>query len=98
MYYIQYWDVNIYDLTMSQKLPGNNFEWIKYNFHLNEKFVKNINRQSEEWNFFEVNVQYLEKLHELCNDLQVEKLIYMIKLNMLYTSRFKTGVKSWISF
>ena len=48
MYYIQYWDVNIYDWTMSQKLPVNNFEWIKYNFHLYEKFVKNINKQSEE--------------------------------------------------
>ena len=31
--YIQYWDVdNLYGWTMSQKLPVNNFEWIKETF------------------------------------------------------------------
>ena len=46
---IQYWDVNnLYDWAMSQKLPVNNFKWVK-------DTLKEI--------FFEVDVQYLEKLH-----------------------------------
>ena len=28
--YINYWDINhLYGSTMSQKLPGNSFEWVK---------------------------------------------------------------------
>ena len=46
---IQYWDVNnLYDWAKSQKLPVNNFKWIK-------DTLKEI--------FFEVDVQCLEKLH-----------------------------------
>ena len=34
--YIQYWDVNnLYDWPMLQKLPVNNFEWIKYTSQFN---------------------------------------------------------------
>ena len=36
-------------------------------FH--EDFIKNYNEESDEGYFFEVDVQYLEKLHELHNDL-----------------------------
>ena len=60
--YIQYWDVNnLYGWAMSQKLPVNNFEWIKDSSQFNEDFIKNYNEESD--------VQYLEKLHELHNDL-----------------------------
>ena len=39
--YIQYWDVNnVYGWAMLQKLPVNNFEWIKYTSQLNEDFIK----------------------------------------------------------
>ena len=42
--YIQYWDaINLYRLAMSQKLPVNNFEWIKDIFQLNEDFINNYN-------------------------------------------------------
>ena len=54
---------------MSQKLPVDNFEWIKYTFQLNKDFIKNYNEESDEGYFLEVDVQYLEKLHELHNDL-----------------------------
>ena len=40
-FYIQYWDVNnLYVLAMTQKLPVNNFEWIKDASQFNEDFIK----------------------------------------------------------
>ena len=68
--YLQYWDVNnLYGWAMSQKLPVNNFEWIKDISQFNEDFIKNYNGESDERYFLEVDVQYLENLHELHNDL-----------------------------
>ena len=74
-----------YGWAMSQKLPVNNFEWIKETSQFNEDFIKNYNEESDEGYFLEVDVQYLEKLHELHNDLpflpermkieKVEKLV-----------------------
>ena len=70
---------------MSQKLLVNNFEWIKYTSQFNEDFKKNYNEESDEGYFLEVDVQYLEQLHKICNDLpflpeimkieKVEKLV-----------------------
>ena len=54
---------------MSQKLPVNNFDWIKDTSQFNEDFLKNYNEESDERHFFEVDDQYLEKLHELHNNL-----------------------------
>ena len=54
---------------MSQKLPVNNFEWIKDTSQFNEDFLKNYNEESDEGYFLEVDVQYLEKLHESHHDL-----------------------------
>ena len=54
---------------MSQKVPVNNFEWVKDAFQFNEDFIKNYNEESDEGYFLEVDVQYLKKLHELHNDL-----------------------------
>ena len=51
----------------------------------NEDFIKSYNKESDEGYFLEVDVHYLEKLHELHNDLpflpermkieKVEKLV-----------------------
>ena len=70
---------------MSQKLPVNNFEWIKETSQFNEDFIKNYIEESDDGYFFEVDVQYLEMLHELHNNLpflserikieKVEKLV-----------------------
>ena len=39
--YLQYWDVsNLYGWTISQKLPVNNFDWIKDTSQFNEDFIK----------------------------------------------------------
>ena len=68
--YIQYWDVNnLYGCAMSQKLPVNNFKWIKDTSQFNEDFIKNYNEESDKGYFLEVDVQYLEKFHELHNNL-----------------------------
>ena len=59
--YIQYWDVNnLYGWEMSQKLPVNDFEWIKDTSQFNEDFIKIYNEESDEGHFFEVDVQCLE--------------------------------------
>ena len=54
---------------MSQKLTVNNFERIKDTSQFNEDFIKNYNEESDEGYFLEVDVQYLEILHELQNNL-----------------------------
>ena len=54
---------------MLQRLPVDNFGWIKDNYQFNKDFIKTQNEQSDEGYFFEVDVQYLEKLHERHNDL-----------------------------
>ena len=60
--YIQYWDANnLYGWAMLQKLPVNNFEWIKDTSQFNEDFIKNYNEESDEGYFLEVDIQYLEK-------------------------------------
>ena len=67
--YIQYRDVNnLYGWAISQKLPINNFEWTKDASHFNEDFIKNYSEESDDGYFREVDIQYLEKLHELHND------------------------------
>ena len=40
--YPQYWDLNIYDWAMLQKLSVNYFEWINNTSHFNENFIKKI--------------------------------------------------------
>ena len=51
------------------KASVNNFERIKDTFQFNEGFIKNYNEKSDEGYFLEVDIQCLEKLHELQNDL-----------------------------
>ena len=53
---------------MSQKLPVNNFEWIKDTSQFNEDFIKNYNEETDEGYFLEVDVQFLQNLGELHND------------------------------
>ena len=68
--YIQYWDVNnLYDWTMSQKLPVSNFDRIKDTFEYTKDVMKNYNEESDEGYFLEADVQYPENVHNLHNDL-----------------------------
>ena len=53
--YIRYWNENnLYGWAMSQKLPVNNFQWIKNTSQFNEDFIKNLNEESDEGYFLEV--------------------------------------------
>ena len=71
--YLQYWDINnLYGWAMSQKIPVINFEWIKDSSQFNENFIKKYNKESDEGYFAEVAAQYLEKWHELKNDLSLQ--------------------------
>ena len=55
---------------MSQKLPVNNFEWIKDTSQFTEVFIKkNYNEETDKGYFLEVDVHYMETLYELHNDL-----------------------------
>ena len=68
--YLQYCYVNNrYGWAMSQKLPVNNFEWIKDVSQFNEDFINNYNEEGDEGYFLEVDVQYPEMLHKLHNGL-----------------------------
>ena len=59
----------IYVWVMLQKLPVNNFWWTKDTSQFNEDFIKNYHEETEKEYFLEVDVQYLEKLHDLYHDL-----------------------------
>ena len=58
-----------YVTPMSQKLPLNNFEWIKDTSQVNEDFIRNYNEESNEGYFLEADFQYPTNLHNLQNDL-----------------------------
>ena len=51
------------------KIQVNNFERIKDTSQFNEDFIKIYNEESDEGYFFEIDVQYPEKLYELHNVL-----------------------------
>ena len=55
--------------AMLQKLPVNNFEWMKDTSQFDKHFIKNYNEESDSGFFLEVDVQYIAKLHDLHNDL-----------------------------
>ena len=54
---------------MLQKLPLNNFEWIKNTSQVNEDFIKRYNEESDKGCSLDVSVQYPENYYELHNDL-----------------------------
>ena len=68
--YIQYLDANnFYGWAMSQKLPVNNFKWVKDTSKINKKFIKNYYENSRKGYIPEVDVKYPKELHDLDSDL-----------------------------
>ena len=57
--YLTYLDANnLYEWSMSQKLPVNGFMWYNYLSEFNEDFIKNYNENSDVGYFLEVDVEY----------------------------------------
>ena len=106
--YIEYLNANsLYGWAMSQKLPKNDFKWVKKEelSKFNKEFIKNYYKNGNIGYFLEVDVDYPKELLNLYKDLpflpesekvsKVEKLICDIedkKIFYLYKS-FKTSTK-----
>ena len=54
---------------MSQKLPVNAFKLVENTSQFIKVFMENYNEDSDEDYFLEVEVQYLQNIHNLSNDL-----------------------------
>ena len=54
---------------MSQKLPINNFKWVKDLIKFNESFTKNYDKYSNKRYILEVDVEYPKNLHKLHSNL-----------------------------
>ena len=82
---------NLYGWAMSQKLPVNDFKWVKQEdlSQFNEDFIKNYDENSNTGYFLEVDIDYPKELFNLHKDLpflperkkveKVEKLICSIE-------------------
>ena len=70
--YLKYSDINnLYDWEMPQKLPVNGFKWVEDLSEFDEGLIKSYNEKSEETYFLEVDIQYLENLHNIQNNLSI---------------------------
>ena len=60
---------NLYGWTMSQYLPYSEFKWLNQN-EIDKSDVNLISRNSSRWwrYILEVDLEYLDKLHDLHND------------------------------
>ena len=110
--HFKYWDVsNVYGWAMPQKLPVNDSKQVKNISELEKSFIKSYNEENDEGYLLEVDIQFLENLHNLPLDLlflfdrmeieKVEKLIPNLHNRTEYVTcikKLKTSIKSWISF
>ena len=52
---------------MSQKLPVDGFKWKRNILKFNEDFRKNYNEDNDKGIFFQVDIEYPKRLHNLHN-------------------------------
>ena len=50
-------------------MPVSDFKWLEDIPKFDESFIKSYNEESDEGYFLQADIQYLEKLHDLLNDL-----------------------------
>ena len=93
---------------MSQKLPVNDFKWVKQNklWKFNEDFIKSYDGDSNKVYFLEVDIDYPKELFNLHKDLQflperkkiekVEKLICSIEHKKRYVIHIRRYILTWI--
>ena len=60
---------NLRGWAMSQKLPVNDFEWVKKLSKFNECFIRNNDENNDKGYFLEVDVEYPKNLFSLHSDL-----------------------------
>ena len=100
--YLVYLDANnLYGWIMPQKLPVNDFKWVKQEelSKINEDFIKNYDENGNIRYFFEVDIDYPKELFDLHKDLpffpeskkvnKVEKLIYDIEDKKQYVTHIR---------
>ena len=101
--YIEYLDANnLYGWAMSQKLPVNDFKWVKQEelSKFNEDFIKNYDENGNIGYFLEVDIDYPKELFNLHKDLpflpeskkvnKVEKLICSIENKEKYVIHIRS--------
>ena len=77
--------------TIQQKHSVNNFQWIEDTSQFNEDFIKSYNEESDKDYFLEVDVQYIQALHELHNNLDfLPERIKIEKIEKLVTNLHET--------
>ena len=68
--YFEYVNVNnLYGRAMSQKLTVTDFEWFEDISKTDKSFIESYNEESDKEYFLEVDIQYLQILHNPHNDL-----------------------------
>ena len=86
--------------AISQKLPVNNFNWVKSKSKIDEKFIKNYDEDSDKGYIFEVDVEYPRRLHDLHIDLpflpermkidKCKKLVCNFRNKKIYVAHIKS--------
>ena len=68
--YILYLDANnLYGWAMSQKMPVNDFKWVKNVFKIDKDIIKNYHEDSGKGYVLETDVEYPKNLRDLHSDL-----------------------------
>ena len=89
--YLMYLDANnLYGCAMSQKLPVNDFEWVKKLSKFDERFIKNYDENGDKGYFLEVDGEYpknLYILHNIYHFYARNKLKNIISLFVTYATK-----------
>ena len=89
--YLTYLDANnLYGCAMSQKLPVNDFEWVKKLSKFDERFIKNYDENGDKGYFLEVDGEYpknLYILHNIYHFYARNKLKNIISLFVTYATK-----------
>ena len=68
--YLMYLNANnLYGWAMSQKLPGNGFEWVEVLSKFVDRFIKNYDENGDKGYFLEADVEYLKNVFNIHSDL-----------------------------
>ena len=68
--FLEYLDANnLYGWAMSELLPVDGFKWMEDLSKIEEDFIKNYDKDSDEGYILDVDVEYPKNLHDLHSDL-----------------------------